>query len=90
MTDDPHSGTVDVEAELKFAATIADVARGLAQSMPPPRGAPYFCLDVDASYDLRVLDVLCERLDLGVVLRGLNSRHDECNEGADVECEDGA
>jgi len=44
--------------EMRQAAVIVDVARDLARSMPPPRGAPYFCLDSDAAYDLQVLDAL--------------------------------
>jgi SAM-dependent methyltransferase len=65
--------------ELKLAAAIVDVARDLALSVPPPRGAPYFCLDSDATYDLSVLGSFCERgifrkyefaLDLGSGLGG--------------------
>ncbi|MFQ5666054.1 MAG: methyltransferase domain-containing protein [Candidatus Binatia bacterium] len=37
------------------AGTIAEVARELARSVPPPRGAPYFHLDSDLPYDLSVL-----------------------------------
>jgi SAM-dependent methyltransferase len=65
--------------ELRLAATIVDVARDLARSVPPPRGAPYFCLDSAAAYDLNVLGSFCERgifrkyefaLDLGSGLGG--------------------
>jgi SAM-dependent methyltransferase len=65
--------------ELTLAATIVDVARDLARSVPAPRGAPYFCLDSDAPYDLSVLGSFCERgifrkyefaLDLGSGLGG--------------------
>ncbi len=65
--------------ELKVAAAIVDVARDLARSVPAPRGAPYFCLDSDAAYDLNVLGSFCERgifrkyefaLDLGSGLGG--------------------
>lgn len=44
--------------EMRLAVVIVDVTRELARSMPPPRGAPYFCLDSDAAYDLHVLDAL--------------------------------
>ena len=47
--------------ELRLAAAIVDVARDLALAVPPPRGAPYFCLDTDATYDLNVLGSFCER-----------------------------
>lgn len=59
--------------------TIIEVARTLTRSVPPPRGAPYFCLDTEAAYDLRLLDALSERgifrkyefaLDLGSGLGG--------------------
>lgn len=65
--------------ELSLAATIVDVTRELARSLPPPRGAPYFWLDSDAPYDLSALDTFCERgifrkyefaLDLGGGLGG--------------------
>ncbi|HVO24641.1 MAG TPA: class I SAM-dependent methyltransferase [Candidatus Margulisiibacteriota bacterium] len=65
--------------ELQLAAAIIDVARDLARTVPPPRGAPYFCLDSDAPYDLDVLRIFCERgifrkyefaLDLGSGLGG--------------------
>lgn len=48
-------------APLSLAATIVDIARELARSVPPPRGAPYFCLDHDAAYDLSVLGSLSAR-----------------------------
>jgi SAM-dependent methyltransferase len=65
--------------QLQVAATIIDVARALSRSVPPPRGAPYFCLDSAAAYDLSVLDAFCARgifrkyefaLDLGSGLGG--------------------
>src|SRR5438445_6817933 len=43
------------------AVTIIDVTRDLARTVPPPRGAPYFCLDSEVPYDLRVLDAFCSR-----------------------------
>lgn len=52
---------LDQAAELKLAATIVEVARDLAHSVPAPRGAPYFYLDSEAPYDPHVLDALCER-----------------------------
>jgi SAM-dependent methyltransferase len=66
-------------SELSLATTIVDIARDLARSVPPPRGAPYFCLDSDAAYDLSVLGSFSERgifrkyefaLDLGSGLGG--------------------
>jgi ubiquinone/menaquinone biosynthesis C-methylase UbiE len=51
----------DQSAELRHAVQIVDVARRLARSMPAPRGAPYFCLDNEAVYDLSVLDALWSR-----------------------------
>lgn len=56
---DPH--TPSVPPELHLAAGIVDVSRELARSLPAPRGAPYFCLDTEAGYDLSVLDPLCTR-----------------------------
>ena len=56
-----REGTQMPQAELKLAATIVDVARELARTLPPPRGTPFFFLDSDAPYDPRVLDALCER-----------------------------
>jgi SAM-dependent methyltransferase len=47
--------------DLSVAATIVEVARDLSRSVPPPRGAPYFCLDSDAAYDLSVLSSFSER-----------------------------
>jgi SAM-dependent methyltransferase len=75
MTDDRHPATLDSSAaavksgqppELEHTAmamvrTIVDVARALGRSVPPPRGAPYFCLDTDAAYDLRVLEAFSAR-----------------------------
>lgn len=46
---------------MEEAHAIIAVARELARSMPAPRGAPYFCLDTDATYDLRVFDSLSAR-----------------------------
>jgi SAM-dependent methyltransferase len=46
---------------MMLARTIIDVARALSRSVPPPRGAPYFCLDTGATYDLRVLDAFSAR-----------------------------
>ena len=46
---------------VRVAATIVDVARHLARSVPAPRGAPYFYLDSEASYDLRALDAFSAR-----------------------------
>ena len=66
-------------SELSRAAAIVDIARDLARSVPPPRGAPYFCLDSDAAYDPSVLGSFCARgifrkyefaLDLGSGLGG--------------------
>lgn len=66
-------------SDTSLAMTIADVARDLARSVPAPRGAPYFCLDSDAPYDLSVLGSFSERgifrkyefaLDLGSGLGG--------------------
>jgi len=48
-----------VDAALVTA--IIDVTRELARSVPPPRGAPYFYLDAEVTYDFRVLDALCAR-----------------------------
>ena len=65
--------------ELTLAATIIDVTRDLARTVPAPRGAPYFCLDSDAAYDLSVLGSFSARgifrkyefaLDLGSGLGG--------------------
>lgn len=47
--------------ELTLAAQIVDIARELTRTVPPPRGAPYFCLDDDAPYDLGVLGGFSER-----------------------------
>jgi len=60
-----RENTQTPQAELKLAATIVDVARELARTLPPPRGTPFFFLDSDASYDPQVLDALCERGALG-------------------------
>jgi SAM-dependent methyltransferase len=46
---------------LSVAEAIVGVARELARTLPPPRGAPYFCLDADAPYDLGVLDAFYGR-----------------------------
>jgi SAM-dependent methyltransferase len=46
---------------MAMVRAIVDVARTLSRSVPPPRGAPYFCLDTDAAYDLRVLDAFSAR-----------------------------
>ena len=46
---------MDAAPELKLAAAIVEVSRDLARTVPPPREAPYFCLDSDAAYDLSVL-----------------------------------
>ncbi len=54
-------GTTDPAGNLTLAALIVDVTRDLARVVPPPRCAPYFCLDTEAAYDLRVLDALSER-----------------------------
>jgi SAM-dependent methyltransferase len=48
-------------SEMRLAAVIVSVTRELTRALPPPRGAPYFCLDSDAGYDLRVLDAFCGR-----------------------------
>jgi len=70
---------MDTVPELSLAAAIVDVARDLARTVPAPRGAPYFCLDCDAGYDLSVLGSFSERgifrkyefaLDLGSGLGG--------------------
>jgi SAM-dependent methyltransferase len=92
MTDHRHNRTIDSESspikdpaggaaerERARTAAIVEVARDLARSVPPPRGAPYFCLDSDVAYDLSVLDAFCARgifrkyefaLDLGSGLGG--------------------
>ncbi len=54
-------GKTDPAGNLTLAAMIVDVARDLARVVLPPRCAPYFCLDTEAAYDLRVLDALSER-----------------------------
>jgi len=65
--------------DVNLATAIVGVARDLARTVPPPRGAPYFCLDSDAPYDLKVLESFSERgifrkyefaLDLGSGLGG--------------------
>ena len=65
--------------DVSLATAIIGVARDLARTVPPPRGAPYFCLDSDAPYDLKVLESFSERgifrkyefaLDLGSGLGG--------------------
>jgi SAM-dependent methyltransferase len=65
--------------DVSLAMAIVAVARDLARTVPPPRGAPYFCLDSDAPYDLKVLENFSERgifrkyefaLDLGSGLGG--------------------
>jgi SAM-dependent methyltransferase len=55
----PRGGRPPVDSALVTA--IIEVTRELARSVPPPRGAPYFYLDVVAAYDLRVFDALCAR-----------------------------
>jgi SAM-dependent methyltransferase len=68
-TSRSDSGAVQGKAEpgshsandLTLATMIVEVARDLARTMPPPRGAPYFCLDTDVPYDLRVFDALSAR-----------------------------
>jgi len=55
-TDFPAPGL-----EPRLAATIVDVTRQLARSLPVPRAAPYFFLDSGVVYDLRVFDGLSER-----------------------------
>ncbi len=40
----------------QLAVAIDTVTRALAQSVPPPRHAPYFLLDGNGAYDLAVLD----------------------------------
>jgi SAM-dependent methyltransferase len=45
---------------LRRAAEIVEVARELRRSAPPPREAPFFLLDAETTYDLRVLDTLSE------------------------------
>ncbi len=87
MTDHRHNPTIDSGDPARAAAglepgeatAIIEVARDLARSVPPPRGAPYFCLDSDAAYDLSVLDAFCTRgifrkyefaLDMGTGLGG--------------------
>ncbi len=52
---------MQLASDLSIATTIVDVARDLARSVPAPRGAPYFCLDSDAAYDLSVLSTFSER-----------------------------
>jgi SAM-dependent methyltransferase len=52
---------LDEAAEVRLAATIIEIARDLRRSVPPPRGAPYFCLDSAVPYDLSVLDRFCSR-----------------------------
>jgi SAM-dependent methyltransferase len=47
--------------ELKLVEAIVEATRLLTRSMPPPRGAPYYYLDSDAAYDLRVFDSLSAR-----------------------------
>jgi len=65
--------------DLSLAMAIVGVARDLARTVPPPRGAPYFYLDSDTPYDWKVLESFCERgifrkyefaLDLGSGLGG--------------------
>lgn len=68
-----------VMPDVNLATAIVGVARDLARAVPPPRGGPYFCLDSDAPYDLKVLESFSERgifrkyefaLDLGSGLGG--------------------
>jgi len=55
------TSTSTMASEHELVAAIIDVARELTRSVVPPRGAPYFCLDADATYDLRVFDSLSAR-----------------------------
>jgi SAM-dependent methyltransferase len=48
-------------ADVSLAMAIVGVARDLARTVPAPRGAPYFCLDSGAPYDLRILETFSER-----------------------------
>jgi SAM-dependent methyltransferase len=56
----PGTSTAQM-VEVQLAAAIVDATRTLARTVPPPRGAPYFYLDSDAAYDLRVFDSLSAR-----------------------------
>jgi SAM-dependent methyltransferase len=47
--------------EVLRARHIIEAARQVARSTPAPRGAPFYGLDADAAYDLRVLDAFCAR-----------------------------
>lgn len=79
MSIAPPAGAASGGAPPTVASAIVDVARDLARTVPPPRGAPYFYLDAAATYDLRVLDSFCTQgifrkyefaLDLGSGLGG--------------------
>jgi len=47
--------------EMLRARHIIEAARHVARSTPAPRGTPFYGLDADAAYDLRMLDAFCAR-----------------------------
>lgn len=44
-----------------LTALVIDISRDLARSVPPPRGAPFFGLDIEAEYDPAVLEAFWAR-----------------------------